>query len=208
MVEGGDQCTRVFFRRVAKRRATKRIFQIQNDGGTTITEHNEVTHEFISFYQRLLGGERGSRFIDLCFLRPWARYLITEEDSAILSEPVSATDVKMAFFDIAEEKSPGPDGYSSGFFKAVWPIVGEEVTRAILDFFHNGKMLRQVNTTLLVLIPKVQAPTHVTDFRPISCCNVLYKLITKIIIQRLSSLLDRLVSLSQNAFVPGLRSSY
>ncbi|KAL0293633.1 UNVERIFIED_CONTAM: hypothetical protein Sradi_6926200 [Sesamum radiatum] len=119
------------------------------------------------------------------------------------SEPVSATDVKMAFFDIAEEKSPGPDGYSSGFFKAAWPIVGEEVTRAILDFFHNGKMLRQVNTTLLVLIPKVQAPTHVTEFRLISCCNVLYKLITKIIVQRLSSVLDRLVSLSQNAFVPG-----
>ncbi|KAL0455418.1 UNVERIFIED_CONTAM: hypothetical protein Slati_0881000 [Sesamum latifolium] len=102
-----------------------------------------------------------------------------------------------------EDKSPGPDGYSSGFFKVALPIVGDEVTRAVLDFFHNGKLLRQVNATLLVLIPKVQAPSHVSDFRPISCCNVLYKVITKIIAQRLSLILDYLVSPSQNDFVPG-----
>ncbi|KAL0455531.1 UNVERIFIED_CONTAM: hypothetical protein Slati_0892300 [Sesamum latifolium] len=192
-LKGGDQCTRVFFRRVAKRRAIKQIFQIQNEGRMTITKHNE----------RLLGGQRGSRFIDLCFLRSWARYLLNEEDLAVLTKPVTAADVKMAFFEITEDKSPRPDGYSSGFFKAVWPIVGEEVTRAILDFFNNGKLLRQVNATLLVLIPKVQALTHVTDFGPISCCNVLYKVITKIIVQRLSSVLDRLISPSQNAFVPG-----
>ncbi|KAL0455350.1 UNVERIFIED_CONTAM: LINE-1 reverse transcriptase [Sesamum latifolium] len=157
-LKGGDQCTRVFFRRVARRRATKRIFQIQNEGGMTIAEHIEVTHEFVSFYQRLLGGERDKRFIDLCYLRPWVRYLLTEEDLAALTTLVTAADVKMAFFDIPEDKSPGPDGYSSGFFKAAWPIVGDEVTRAVLDFFHNGKLLRQVNATLLVLIPKQHLP--------------------------------------------------
>ncbi|KAL0445489.1 UNVERIFIED_CONTAM: hypothetical protein Slati_1676800 [Sesamum latifolium] len=138
------------------------FFQIHNDGGTTITEPTEVTQEFVSFYQRLLGGDRENRFIDLSYLRPWA-YLLSEEDSDALTALVTATDVKMAFFDIPKDKSPSPDGYSSGFFKTAWPIVGDEVTRAVLDFFHNGKLLRQVNATLLVLIPKVQAPTHVTD---------------------------------------------
>ncbi|KAL0455360.1 UNVERIFIED_CONTAM: hypothetical protein Slati_0875200 [Sesamum latifolium] len=162
-----------------------------------------VTNEFISFYQRLLGGERTNRFIDLSFLRPWARYLLSKEDSAALIKPVTAAEVKMAFFDVEEDKSPGPDGYSSGFFKAAWPIIGEEVTQAILEFFLNGKLLKQVNATLLVLIPKVQAPSRVSDFRPISCCNVLYKVITKIIVQRLRPVLDSLISPSQNAFVPG-----
>ncbi|KAL0453999.1 UNVERIFIED_CONTAM: hypothetical protein Slati_1378000 [Sesamum latifolium] len=66
------------------------------------------SNEFISFYQRLLGGERTNRFIDLSFLRPWARYLLSEEDSAALIKPVTAAEVKMAFFDVEEDKSPGP----------------------------------------------------------------------------------------------------
>ncbi|KAL0455558.1 UNVERIFIED_CONTAM: hypothetical protein Slati_0895000 [Sesamum latifolium] len=164
----------VFLRRVVKRRATKRIFQIQTDGGTIVTEQNGAVGTVSSF----------------------------EEDSAALIKPVTAAEVKMAFFDVEEDKSPGPDGYSSGFFKAAWPIIGEEVTQAILEFFLNGKLLKQVNATLLVLIPKVQAPSRVSDFRPISCCNVLYKVITKIIVQRLRPVLDSLISPSQNAFVP------
>ncbi|KAL0300091.1 UNVERIFIED_CONTAM: hypothetical protein Sangu_3140200 [Sesamum angustifolium] len=112
-------------------------------------------------------------------------------------------EIKDAFFDIAEDKAPGPDGYSSGFYKAAWPVIGEEVVKAILEFFTTGRLLKQVNTTILALIPKVRLPSLVSDFRPISCCNVLYKVITKIIVQRLRSVLDKMISPSQNAFVPG-----
>ncbi|KAL0455512.1 UNVERIFIED_CONTAM: Retrovirus-related Pol polyprotein from type-2 retrotransposable element R2DM [Sesamum latifolium] len=73
----------------------------------------------------------------------------------------------------------GPDGYSFGLFKAAWGIIGDEITVAIQDFFALGKLLKQVNTTVLSLIPKVANPTTVTEFRPISCCNLLYKTITK-----------------------------
>ncbi|KAL0445418.1 UNVERIFIED_CONTAM: hypothetical protein Slati_2264500 [Sesamum latifolium] len=62
---------------------------------------------------------------------------------------------------------------------------------------------RQVNTTLLALIPKVQAPSTVAGFRPISCCNILYKAITKMLVQRTRLVLDLIISLTQNAFVPG-----
>ncbi|XP_011074607.1 uncharacterized protein LOC105159294 [Sesamum indicum] len=82
--------------------------------------------------------------------------------------------VTQAVFDIAEDKAPGPDGYSSGFFKAAWPVVGEEVTRAVLDFFTTEKLLKQINSTILTLIPK-----------------------------RLSSLLDKIISPCQTAFIPG-----
>ncbi|KAL0278054.1 UNVERIFIED_CONTAM: hypothetical protein Sradi_7300200, partial [Sesamum radiatum] len=66
--------------------------------------------------------------------------------------PVTASEVKMAFFDIAENKS-GPNGFSSNFYKAAWPVVEEEVMSAILEFFNTGKLLKQVNATLLALIP-------------------------------------------------------
>ncbi|KAL0439669.1 UNVERIFIED_CONTAM: hypothetical protein Slati_2449900 [Sesamum latifolium] len=84
-----------------------------------------------------------------------------------LVQPVTPGEIKNAVFDIDEVKAPGPDGYSSGFFKAAWPVVGEEVARAIMEFFRTGRLLKQVNTTLISLIPKVATPTTVAEFRPI-----------------------------------------
>ncbi|KAL2240925.1 UNVERIFIED_CONTAM: hypothetical protein Sindi_0733700 [Sesamum indicum] len=79
---------------------------------------------------------------------------VNEYDVRSLVLPFTPTDVKQAIFDIAEDKAPGPDEYSSDFFKAAWPIVGQEVSSAVLDFFNTGRFLKQINTILLALIPK------------------------------------------------------
>ncbi|KAL2225574.1 UNVERIFIED_CONTAM: hypothetical protein Sindi_3033500, partial [Sesamum indicum] len=139
---------------IAQWRSARRILQINDDHGATHTEPQAVVDEFVMYYQNLLGGERRRDVIDLRFLRPWVRHLLNEEDVSSLLLPFTPADVKQAVFDIAEDKAPGPDGYSSGFFKAAWPIVGQEVTSAVLDFFTTGQILKQINTTLLALIPK------------------------------------------------------
>ncbi|KAL0423233.1 UNVERIFIED_CONTAM: Retrovirus-related Pol polyprotein from type-2 retrotransposable element R2DM [Sesamum radiatum] len=202
-LKGGDQCSKVFFHRVATRRANKRIFQISDSAGLVQTDPNTICNVFVAYFQGLLGGERMYRVLDLHYLRPWARHILTEGEACALIRPVTMDDVKNAMFDIEEDKAPGPDGFSSGFYKAVWPIVGEEVSKAILDFFTTGRLLKQVNATLLTLIPKVRSPHSADDFRPISCCNVIYKVITKILVCRIREILDLLISPSQNAFVPG-----
>ncbi|KAK4381857.1 putative ribonuclease H protein [Sesamum angolense] len=94
-LKGGDQCSRIFFRKVAMRRASKKVFQIANEAGRTLTDQD---------YQRLLG----------------------------------------------EDKAPGPDGYSSGFYKAAWPVIGDEVVKAILEFFTTGRLLKQVKPLCLL----------------------------------------------------------
>ncbi|KAK4384368.1 hypothetical protein Sango_3068900 [Sesamum angolense] len=99
-------------------------------------------------------GERRREFLDLRYLRPWARHVVTPDECMELVQSVTREEIKDAFFDIAEDKAPGPDGYSSGFYKAAWPVIGEEVVKAILEFFTTGRLLKQVNTTILALIPK------------------------------------------------------
>lgn len=61
-------------------------------------------------------------------------------------------------FQIDCNKSPGPDGYGSGFFRSTWDVIGQDITEAILEFFGNGKLLKQVNATNIALIPKVHIP--------------------------------------------------
>ncbi|KAK4383961.1 hypothetical protein Sango_3103900 [Sesamum angolense] len=134
-LKGGDQCSKVFFRRVATRRANKRIFQISDDNGNEQTEPTIISSIFVDFFQGLLGGDRTDRAIDLRYLRPWARHILMDDEARAIIRPVTIDEVKTAFFNIEEDKTPGPDGFSLGFFKAAWPVVGEEVSKAIIDFF-------------------------------------------------------------------------
>ncbi|KAL0411318.1 UNVERIFIED_CONTAM: hypothetical protein Slati_3721500 [Sesamum latifolium] len=192
----------------AARRVSLKVFQITNGQGTRLTVKHDVVAEFISFFENLLGGHRQHRLLDINFLRPWARHVLTAEEADLLVEPIRYSEVKMAVFAIVEEKAPRPDGFSAGFYKAAWSIIGNDITANVQEFLFTGKLLKQVNATLLTLIPKVSTPTSVTDYRPISCCNVFYKIITKIIVQRMHGVMGKLVSPSQNAFVPGRRISY
>lgn len=106
-------------------------------------------------------------------------------------------------FSIANDKSPGPDGFSAAFFKIHWDIVGPHVISAILYFFAHGYMLKDWNRTFLVLLPKVDHPEKISQFRPLGLCNVIYKCIAKCLTHRLQGVMSSLISETQNAFVPG-----
>ncbi|XP_026431629.1 uncharacterized protein LOC113328844 [Papaver somniferum] len=109
----------------------------------------------------------------------------------------------IALNSIVSRKAPGPDGFPSHFFKYSWSIVGDDMVACIQNFFTKSKLLKEVNNTFITLIAKNKNPPTVSDFRPISCCNVLYKCITKIISLRMKRILWGLISHNQSAFIPG-----
>ena len=80
--------------------------------------------------------------------------------------------------------------------------MGESVIIDVLDFLYNGNMLPDINHTDIVLIPKVKNPKRISEFRPISLCNVIYKIISKVLAKRLKQILPQIISPSQSAFVP------
>ena len=110
-----------------------------------------------------------------------------------MCKPITADEVRSDMFSIDSTKATGSDGCSVAFFKQNWVVVGPDVTEAVLSFFMNGKLLKAWNSTAISLIPKVNVPNTMRDFRPISCCNVVYKCISKVLVRRLKPHLDTLV---------------
>ena len=89
------------------------------------------------------------------------------------------------------------------FFKRFWDTVGNQVTNEVLSVLRGGQMPEGWNSTMIVLIPKNTYPEKMKDFRPISLCNVVYKLVSKVITNRLKFILPDIISANQSAFVPG-----
>ena len=114
---------------------------------------------------------------------------LTDDMLEVLSRPYSSDEVRVALFQMGPTKALGPDGMNALFYQKFWHIVGHGMTNVVLDFLHTGHMVPAINYTHIVLIPKVKKPKKMADFRPISLCNVIYKIISKILVNRLKLIL-------------------
>ena len=110
---------------------------------------------------------------------------VTEDMLMVLSSEFTVEEVKVALFQMGPTKALGPDGMNAIFYQKFWHIVGDDVVFTVLDFLNNGNILPEINHTNIVLIPKVKDPENMSDFRPISLCNVIYKIISKVLANRL-----------------------
>ena len=128
---------------------------------------------------------------------------VTLEMNNMLTKPYQAEEVFTVLQQMHPSKARGPDGMSVLFFQKYWHIVGSHVTVAVLSCLNSGHILKSSNFTHIVLIPKVKNPTRVSDYRPISLCNVIFKLISKVMVNRLKRILPKIISDNQSAFVPG-----
>ena len=97
-------------------------------------------------------------------------------------------------------KAPRSNGLPPLFYQKFWPSIGEDVLCAILNCLNLGSIPPSINRTFITLIPKVKIPTVVLEFRPIALCNVIYKLVAKVVANRLKKILPNMISKSQSAF--------
>ncbi|XP_056691898.1 uncharacterized protein [Spinacia oleracea] len=127
---------------------------------------------------------------------------LSDQQIRNLDNDIAEWEIKQAIFQMGGLKAPGPDGIPAVFYQKQWNIVGKEVTEAVLHFFRTGYLLREWNKTLIALIPKISSPEKANQFRPIGLCNVIYKIISKCITNRLKPIMQQIVGPFQNAFVP------
>ncbi|XP_074299929.1 uncharacterized protein LOC141631111 [Silene latifolia] len=128
---------------------------------------------------------------------------VTEDMNLGLRQPYCAEEVIEALNQMHPLKAPGPDGMNCLFYQTYWHIVGPLVIHSVLGILDGAPMPDEMNYTHIVLIPKKKAPDKIRDFRPISLCNVIYKLVSKVLANRVKKFLADVVSVNQSAFTPG-----
>ena len=128
---------------------------------------------------------------------------VTDVMNESLEAHFTAQEVERALFMMGANKALGPDGFTEGFYQAHWDVVGPSITNAVLNFLNGGQMSEGINQTTIVFIPKIKHPQDLKNFRPISLCNVIYKICSKVLANRLRVFLDDIISPEQSAFVPG-----
>ncbi|GKE71919.1 RNA-directed DNA polymerase, eukaryota, reverse transcriptase zinc-binding domain protein, partial [Tanacetum coccineum] len=181
-----------------KIRSKSRVEYIKDDVGVSY-EGEAVPEQFVIHFEHFLGKvDQVASVEDNLF-----KSTLNSKKANNMICDVTDREIKESMFDIESNKASRPDGYTSEFFKKAWDVVGNEVCLAIKDFFKNGKLLGEVNSTLIALILKVNTPNKFYQFRPIACCNVIYKCNSKILTNRIKSGLDKVDHINQSAFIRG-----
>lgn len=117
--------------------------------------------------------------------------------------PVTSREIAKAIKNMNVNKSLGIDGYGPGFFKETWSIMGNDVISAVQYFFLHNRLYKGFNCSVVALIPKHKEAKMVKDYIPISCCTTVYKIISKVLTNRLSRIIGTIMGQNQAAFIPG-----
>ncbi|XP_048608697.1 uncharacterized protein LOC106363524 [Brassica napus] len=200
----GDRNTKFFHALTKQRRARNKITQLVDEDGNIVEDDEGLVVIATSYFRQIFESSDPEEIEEALAHVPTT---ITGAMNDDLTAPVSEWEVKLALFAMHPEKAPGPDGMTALFYQKFWDIVKEDLTLMVNKFLFEGTMANGLNDTNICLIPKITKPNAMTQFRPISLCNVSYKIISKVLCQRLKKVLPGLISETQSAFVAGRQIS-
>ena len=192
----GDQNTKFFQKSVDVRQNSNTIKSLTNAAGVKLTSLPQISEEAISFFQNLLGTE--DTHVVGC-----PRHLLEEildgtllsNEALHLSRPIIAEEIKDAMFGIGNDKAPGPDGYSSYFFKVAWNIVGEDVVAAIIHFFQTGYCFQLLIPPLSLLCQRNKIQTVLEIFDPFRVAQSFTNVSLKLLLIGLSNICQSLLAI-------------
>ena len=200
----GDRNTPFFHKTVSQRLTRNHIHFLKGENDQFIGTAAGIKAHSAAYFEGILGQtDMATSPVTVTELQGLLGFRCSELQQRYLSRVVTAAEIRATVFSMPLNKSSGPDGYCVEFLRASWDTVGQDVVNAVAEFFRNGRLLKDLNTTAIALIPKTPEACRLGDYRPISCCNIVYKVISKIITNRLKPLMQSCVSPNQAAFLKG-----
>lgn len=203
-IQYGDRNTSFFHRVTMARHNRNRIHGLEDDSGQWVTGTEKMLRIAMKYFENLFTAsdvEGDDRVLGL------VEKQISRNMNDKLLQPCTKEDIWLAVKSMAPLKAPGPDGFSTLFFQRYWHIIGDEVASFCMEFLNGRREMGDLNKTHIVLIPKVDKPKDLSQFGPISLCNVLYKIIATAIVVRMSPLLGSCIDEAQGTFIPGRQMS-
>ncbi|GAU43826.1 hypothetical protein TSUD_399190 [Trifolium subterraneum] len=195
----GDRDTRYYHIKTISRRRKNNIVMLKDEQGQWVEDIQQLQSLVNDFYKQLFALNNRCNWSQTSITFPH----LDAEVIRNLAGPVQDQEIKYAMFSMSPWKAPGPDGFPAGFYQKSWGTVGNNVCDYVRRVWNNPSEIAAVNKTDICLIPKVDHPDRVSQFRPISLCNSIYKVISKVVVERLKGHMSNLVSPFQTGFVPG-----
>ncbi|KAI5349670.1 hypothetical protein L3X38_002559 [Prunus dulcis] len=198
----GDKNTKYFHTQAFIRQKRNQILRIKDPSGIWVKADNLPQCFIEAFKLRFKADQAPNQHLVMDFLQI-VEPCVTSQDNINLLAPVSDYELELAIKGIGSLKAPGPDGLQAIFYHKCWENTKQMVKDLVNEFLSNNIPLQDVNHTNIALIPKVESLETTNHYRPISLCNVSYKIITKILVNRLRPILSKCISKNQGAFAPG-----
>ncbi|XP_016206964.1 uncharacterized protein LOC107647403 [Arachis ipaensis] len=193
-----DKNTRYFHSLASARRRNNRIDALMING-RLVRNQARIKIAIRDFYRELYHQERSP----VIGFRDGLVNRIKEEESSALESIPSLVEIREAVWDCESSKAPGSDGYNMNFIKKCWDEIGTEFLTAVLDFFRSSRLPPDSNVTWVALALKFTGAKEIKDLRPISMVGCIYKVISKVMVRRMRSVMPGLVGETQSAFVKG-----
>eukprot|EP00253_Pinus_taeda_P017519 PITA_17519 len=179
------------------------ISQIINDQGEKVETQKEIEHEFIQHFKEMSKEPNINRTAAIEEITQHIPCLITEEQNTLLLKPISLQEVETAAYSLKAGKAPGPDGFTSNFFHYFWELIKWEVWQVAEESRSMRWMYPGLNATFIALIPKSEDSNKPDKYRPIALCNIIYKIVSKVVALRLKPVLPHIISPEQSGYVEG-----
>jgi hypothetical protein len=196
----GDKNTKFFHRKASARHKKNRILRLKRPDDSFAIDEEEILFRTHCFFENLYSKDQE---IDPESLLQFVEPMVTEDMNRHLTADFSDEEIGDALFQIGPLKAPGLDGLPARFFQRNWALLKAETCSAIKKFFQDGVLPEGINMTKIVLIPKSNEAEDLKEYRPISLCNVIYKIISKCLVNRLRPYIQHLIDETQSAFIPG-----
>jgi exonuclease III len=199
----GERNTKFFHRTTIARRAHNKILKIKDQDGIERESHKEIETTLVNHFHGIAQEPNKDRTEAIQRITQHIPHLVTEEQNNNLNKPIVEEEIDQVIQEMPNGKAPGPDGFTVEFFKACWEVVKHDVYRVVEDSRRSTSILKALNATMITLIPKENEARTPDRYRPIALCNVVYKIISKVIANRLKPLLPTLISQEQAGFMEG-----
>jgi hypothetical protein len=176
------------------RRAHNKILKIRDQDGIERDSHKDIETTLVNHFHEIAQKPNQYRIEAIQRIIHHIPFLVTEEQNNHMNKPIMKEEIDQALQEMPNGKSLGPNGFTVKFFKAYWEIIKHDVYRGVEDSRRLASILKVINATMITLIPKENEAKTPDRYRPIALCNVVYKIISKVIDNRLKPLLPTLVS--------------